>query len=84
MVRAERILSRAANRSLVPAADRIVPNLAVPSNWFTDLWRTIFGCCHKRTTFPITLARRTYVVCLDCGEEFAYSWTEMKIGGRRV
>jgi hypothetical protein len=49
----------------------------------------LFGCPHNSTTFPITPARRaggstarhgTYVVCLDCGKEFAYNWSEMRIG----
>ena len=50
----------------------------------------MFGCRHARYSFPITLrasARRepaprltgTYVVCLDCGREFAYDWQEMRI-----
>jgi hypothetical protein len=50
----------------------------------------LFGCWHSRYSFPITArpgARRsraaavtgTYVVCLDCGKEFAYDWQEMKI-----
>lgn len=50
-----------------------------------------FGCAHRRTTFPITPARRhsgapgamrhgTYVVCLDCGKEFGYDWQEMRLG----
>jgi hypothetical protein len=52
----------------------------------------LLGCSHRRTTFPITPARRagispasgqrhsTYVVCLDCGKEFGYNWSEMRIG----
>lgn len=53
------------------------------------LLNSLFGCSHRRTTFPITPARRagftnsskgTYVVCLDCGQEFAYNWTDMKVG----
>jgi hypothetical protein len=52
----------------------------------------LIGCSHRRTTFPITPARKsgfspangprhsTYVVCLDCGKEFCYNWTEMRIG----
>jgi hypothetical protein len=52
----------------------------------------LFGCSHSKTTFPITPARRsgllpaaglrhsTYVVCLDCGKEFGYNWSEMRIG----
>jgi hypothetical protein len=48
----------------------------------------LFGCSHKNYTFPITLrsgrrggasASRTYVVCLDCGREFAYDWKQMKM-----
>jgi predicted transcriptional regulator len=53
------------------------------------LFNSLFGCSHRRTTFPITPARRggfsnsikgTYVVCLDCGKEFGYNWQEMKVG----
>jgi RNase P subunit RPR2 len=51
----------------------------------------LFGCTHDRTTFPLTPGRNlkaaagahrhgTYVVCLDCGQEFRYDWTEMRIG----
>ncbi len=50
----------------------------------------LFGCWHSRYSFPITVrpgSRRnraaavtgTYVVCLDCGKEFAYDWQEMKV-----
>lgn len=50
----------------------------------------VFGCSHQRCSFPITLKRKlrnsaaaavtgTYVVCLDCGKEFPYDWTEMKL-----
>jgi len=55
----------------------------------TSLLNSLFGCSHRRTTFPITPARRagfvnsdkgTYVVCLDCGKEFDYNWKEMKVG----
>ena len=53
---------------------------------------SLFGCGHQRTTFPITRGRkssgaqasmvgsRTYVVCLDCGKEFAYDWRAMRVG----
>lgn len=47
----------------------------------------LFPCAHKRTTFPLTPSRRSgikrqgaYVVCLDCGSEFDYDWSEMRIG----
>lgn len=55
--------------------------------------RFLFGCSHKRTSFPITLperarkiastsldaAPRTYITCLDCGQEIPYSWEEMRV-----
>lgn len=56
------------------------------------LFGSLLGCVHTRTTFPITLSRRspadgevrrrTYVACLNCGEELAYNWHKMKIEGR--
>jgi hypothetical protein len=51
-----------------------------------SLLNSLFGCSHQRTTFPLTPARKsaghhgTYVVCLDCGKEFAYNWEEMRVG----
>ena len=58
-----------------------------------SIFNTLFGCSHQRTTFPLTPGRRhagppvlgaprngTYVVCLDCGKEFAYNWNEMRVG----
>jgi hypothetical protein len=57
---------------------------------FQSVLNTLFGCTHQHTTFPLTPARksvafpaaatRTYVVCLDCGQEFAYNWQEMRVG----
>ncbi|MGB7761596.1 MAG: hypothetical protein WBL61_17325 [Bryobacteraceae bacterium] len=60
---------------------------------FQSLVDTLFGCAHSRTTFPMTPGRRngagtgnnstklgTYVVCLDCGKEFAYDWRTMRVG----
>lgn len=51
-----------------------------------SLLNSLFGCSHQRTTFPQTPSRRsgsrtgTYVVCLECGKEFAYNWDEMRVG----
>ena len=55
-----------------------------------SLFEKLFGCTHKRTTFPLTPYRRsgisrgaqkgTYIVCLACGKEFDYNWNEMHIG----
>ncbi len=47
------------------------------------VFNAVFGCWHRRTTFPQTAGRgvaRTYVVCLDCGKEFAYDWVSMRVG----
>ena len=55
-----------------------------------SLFDLMFGCTHKHCGFPITVRDKlrrieaasvtgTYVVCLDCGTEFPYDWTEMKI-----
>src|SRR5215471_14357775 len=56
------------------------------------LFTLLFGCWHRRTSWPITRKRDqeqpvgesqtwTYVVCLDCGKEFSYDWTRMQIVG---
>ena len=50
----------------------------------------MFGCRHSNYSFPITTKpalRRTaaaamtgtYVVCLDCGAELPYDWSEMQV-----
>lgn len=49
----------------------------------------LFGCWHTNYSFPITAkkghqkeaarATGTYVVCLECGKEFAYDWKTMKV-----
>ena len=50
---------------------------------------SLFGCTHHHCTFPMTSrgaaeasagkpSPKTYVVCLDCGKEFAYDWQKMK------
>ena len=57
---------------------------------FAKIMDTVFGCRHSRYSFPLTIragSRRaasasrmgTYVVCLDCGREFAYDWQQMRI-----
>jgi hypothetical protein len=58
-----------------------------------SLLNKMLGCSHHRTTFPLTPSRKngasqgpgatrtgTYIVCLDCGKEFAYNWSEMRMG----
>ena len=57
---------------------------------FSKLKDGLFGCWHSRYSFPMTARggpRRnqpasrlgTYVVCLDCGREFAYDWQQMRV-----
>jgi len=59
-----------------------------------SLFDIVFGCSHKRCSFPMTTrgAKRrspaasltgTYVVCLDCGQEFPYDWKAMKLIRKR-
>lgn len=54
------------------------------------LFDLLFGCRHRNLTFPHTVKRGerrscaasetgTYIVCIDCGSEFAYSWERMKV-----
>jgi hypothetical protein len=47
----------------------------------------LFRCSHRRLTRPVTPVGKagkphgdTYVVCLDCGKQFAYDVKEMRIG----
>lgn len=51
----------------------------------------IWGCKHRNTSRPFTTRNKvgaggeqkslseTYIVCLDCGKKFPYSWEEMKV-----
>lgn len=56
----------------------------------TRLVDWLFGCWHANYCFPRTVRRGergpaaaaitgTYVVCLDCGKEFAYDWEQMRV-----
>ena len=57
-----------------------------------SVFNLLFGCKHRRTTFPMTPVRKkaagwrdetlaeTYVVCLDCGKQFVYDWENMRLG----
>jgi len=56
-----------------------------------SLFDMVFGCWHKRCSFPQTVRGKlrrgtaaasaigTYLVCLDCGREFPYDWSQMKM-----
>ena len=52
-----------------------------------SFFERLLVCSHRRLTRPITPlskpsqpAGETYVVCLDCGRQFAYDWDHMRIG----
>jgi hypothetical protein len=36
-----------------------------------------FGCRHRQRSGVFTIKKRTYQVCLQCGQEFDYSWALM-------
>jgi len=47
----------------------------------------LFGCRHKRFTRPITPIHKfgehraeTYISCLECGKQFHYDATNMRMG----
>jgi hypothetical protein len=37
-----------------------------------------FGCRHGQLSRVFTIRKRTYQVCLECGQEFEYSWRRMQ------
>jgi hypothetical protein len=57
-----------------------------------DVSEFVFGCSHRRTSFPMTLRAgvgdngdtrtqsETGIVCLDCARRFSYDWTAMRRG----
>lgn len=58
------------------------------------LFDLLFGCWHRRRSFPRTVrpgtriaaaaVTGTYVVCLDCGRELPYDWATMRVLRRTV
>jgi hypothetical protein len=58
---------------------------------YMSLFDLVFGCWHKRRSFSITVRGKlrrstaaasvtgTYIACLDCGREFPYDWSQMKM-----
>jgi len=54
---------------------------------FDTLMKLFFGCRHRRITRPMTAAHKasekpglTYIVCLDCGQQFHYDLVTMSMG----
>ena len=47
----------------------------------SHLKRRLFGSMVRRiASLPWDLDGGTYVVCVDCGKQFAYDWERMRIG----
>jgi hypothetical protein len=42
------------------------------------LFQFAFGCHHRQLSGVFTIKKRTYQVCLKCGQEFGYSWELMR------
>ena len=43
------------------------------------LLQLIFGCRHRRRSFPITIKGHTYICCLSCGRQWNYDFTAMRV-----
>jgi len=41
------------------------------------IFQFAFGCRHRQRSGVFTIKKRTYQVCLECGQEFEYSWPLM-------
>jgi len=42
------------------------------------MYQFAFGCHHNKLGSVVTIKKRTYQVCLECGHEFPYSWELMR------
>jgi len=42
-----------------------------------SIFKFTFGCRHRHKSGVFTIKKRTYQVCLKCGQEFEYSWALM-------
>lgn len=41
------------------------------------IFQLAFGCQHAHLSRVFTIKKRTYQICLECGQEFEYSWMLM-------
>ena len=48
------------------------------------IFQFAFGCHHTKLSSKVTIKKRTYQVCLECGQEFPYSWELMRSVGSNV
>lgn len=47
-----------------------------------EFFEAIFGCIHRKTTWPQGPETHPTVKCLGCGKEFHYDWIAMKRGAQ--
>jgi hypothetical protein len=40
--------------------------------------KALFGCKHRRYSWPRSRGMKCYVACLECGKEFGYDWQQMR------
>ena len=48
------------------------------------IFQFAFGCHHRKLSGVVTIKKRTYQVCIECGQEFPYSWELMRPVGSNV
>jgi hypothetical protein len=46
-------------------------------NLLFSVFQFAIGCHHRQRSAVFTIKKRTYQVCLKCGQEFEYSWVLM-------
>lgn len=42
------------------------------------IFRFVFGCHHRQLSRVFTINKRTYQVCIKCGQQGEYSWELMR------
>jgi len=69
---------------MVPDATMHAVIIGVLFHWLVN---ALFGCRHRKTSFPMTPVEKTasgesgtFVVCLDCGKRLKYDWDRMRSG----
>jgi hypothetical protein len=53
-------------------------------NSLLSLFQFAIGCHHRQLSGVFAINKLTYQVCLNCGQEFEYSWTLMHSVQSRV
>jgi len=48
------------------------------------IFQFAFGSYHNKPSSVVTIKKQTYQLCLECGQEFPYSWELMRSVGSKV